>query len=439
MTKDEIRHQALAAVINKHRSGLGVTMGGGKTAIALHHMELEYQTGKRKFLVAVPKTSMVKSWTDEADKFGLTHLIPNIKFTTYLSLTKHSTDYDILYLDECHSLKNNHDFWLSSFGGRILGLTGTPPKYKSSEKGKMVNKFCPILFAYLTDEAVEDGLLNDYRICIHHLSLGTARNVLCKTQDGRSWYQSETSAYEYWHNRILNVEMNIKLIEAKIAEIQKQNAASLSLNIKSISCIQDLGKQKDTLTKSLQHLRIMRMKALMNAPTKVAYTRQLMLYAYDKIIVFANTQEQAEELCQYNYHSNNPNSKINLELFKKGEVSCMACVNQLSEGINIPNLREGVILHAYSNERRASQRIGRMLRLNPDDVSLTHVLCFDGTKDEEWVMEALQGFDPDKIYHYYPKKKWMVDYYGQDVNGIQLPDAMYSPSGINQTSNVKVA
>jgi superfamily II DNA or RNA helicase len=69
----------------------------------------------------------------------------------------------------------------------------------------------------------------------------------------------------------------------------------------------------------------------------------------------------------------------------------------LSEGVNIPELKQGIILHAYGNERKSSQRIGRMLRLNPDDTATIHILCFKDTIDEKWVTEALEGFDQSKI------------------------------------------
>ena len=49
---------------------------------------------------------------------------------------------------------------------------------------------------------------------------------------------------------------------------------------------------------------------------------------------------------------------------------------QLSEGINIPNLRVGIIWHAFGNERKAAQRIGRLLRLNPDETATVHLLMY---------------------------------------------------------------
>ena len=54
-------------------------------------------------------------------------------------------------------------------------------------------------------------------------------------------------------------------------------------------------------------------------------------------------------------------------------------------------------MHAYGNERKAAQRIGRMLRLNPDDTAEIHVLCYEDTMDEKWVKDALSVFDASKI------------------------------------------
>jgi superfamily II DNA or RNA helicase len=113
--------------------------------------------------------------------------------------------------------------------------------------------------------------------------------------------------------------------------------------------------------------------------------------------LFANTQDQADRLCEYSYHSKNPDSEASLSLFGNDHITKLSCVLQLSEGVNIPNLKAGVIMHAYGNERKASQRIGRMLRLNPDDKATIHILCYKGTIDEKWVKDALEGFNEEKI------------------------------------------
>jgi len=157
------------------------------------------------------------------------------------------------------------------------------------------------------------------------------------------------------------------------------------------------GNRIDIGSGPIQMLRVMRMKALMEYPTKEKYTKKLMESISSKCIVFANTQEQADRLCRFSYHSGNSNSEENLQLFKEGKINHLSCVLQLNEGVNIPNLRQGIIMHAYGNERKASQRIGRLLRLNPDEKAIVHILCYKGTVDEKWVKEALESFDQSKI------------------------------------------
>jgi superfamily II DNA or RNA helicase len=54
-------------------------------------------------------------------------------------------------------------------------------------------------------------------------------------------------------------------------------------------------------------------------------------------------------------------------------------------------------MHAYGNERKASQRIGRLLRLNPNDKSTIHILCYEDSVDKDWVTAALEDYDQTKI------------------------------------------
>ena len=59
-------------------------------------------------------------------------------------------------------------------------------------------------------------------------------------------------------------------------------------------------------------------------------------------------------------------------------------------------------MHAYGNERKTSQRIGRLLRLNPNDVATCHILCYKNTVDSTWVQNALKDFDQTKIKYFNP-------------------------------------
>ena len=272
------------------------------------------------------------------------------------SINKQNLDYDILYLDECHNLLQSHDLWLSKFKGKIVGLTGTPPKHASSEKGKMVNTYCPVIYTYIIDKAIEDKILNDYRITVHTLSLDTNKTMLVKTKN-KSWYTSELNNYRYWTDRVMNASN---------------------------------GKEKQIVS-------VMRMKAIMNYPSKEILAKKLIDSSNDKTLVFGNTQLQADRLCKYSYHSGNLQSEENLQLFKEDKISLLSCVLQLNEGVNIPNLKHGIILHSYGNERKLRQRLGRMCRLNPDDTAIVDILCYKDTVDEIWVTQALEDLDQTKI------------------------------------------
>jgi len=355
-TKDEIGDEALRAVLPLHRAGVGITMGGGKTLVGLRHMDANY-TDYIRFLVVGPKNEVYTTWKDEAVKHNRAHLIEHFEFTTYLSLSKKTPDdYDVIYLDECHSLKDSHDPWLSKYKGKILGLSGTPPKYEKSEKGRMVAKYCPIVYKYITDQAVQDDILNDYEIIIHPLQFSAVKNMPMH-KNGKTWFSSERSSYDFWSSKI----------------------------------------DEANTGKMLQMARIMRMRSLMEFPTKDNYARMLLGQISNKVLLFANTQDQADKLCAHSFHSMNPTSQENLDAFKEGTITKLSCVHQLSEGINIPNLKEIIIMHAYSNERKSSQRIGRALRLDPNDKATIHILCYMGTVDEQWVKTALEGFDQTKI------------------------------------------
>jgi superfamily II DNA or RNA helicase len=143
----------------------------------------------------------------------------------------------------------------------------------------------------------------------------------------------------------------------------------------------------------------MRMRALMDFKTKETYARNLLNSLENKCLVFCNTQEQADRVCKHSYHANNSDSEQNLIDFKDGTIDKLSCVMQLNEGVNIPNLKSGIILHAYSNERKSNQRIGRLLRLNPDETATIHILMYSGTVDESWIHQALNDLDPKKIIY----------------------------------------
>jgi superfamily II DNA or RNA helicase len=222
----------------------------------------------------------------------------------------------------------------------------------------MCNYFCPNVFEYTVDSAVQDNILNDYEIIVHKINLNPAPTIVREGKFGK-FNTSEVKEYAYWCSRV------------------------------------------DTANnpKALQITRIQRMKAIQSFRSKEEYAKSLLnnLDSSHKAITFANTKNQADMICKYSYHSSNNDSESNLVMFKKGDIPQLSAVEQLSEGVTIPDLRVGIIMHAYANNRKAAQKIGRLLRLNPNDKATIHILCYNNTIDVEWVTNALSNFDQTKI------------------------------------------
>jgi superfamily II DNA or RNA helicase len=370
--RERIQKEALDAVLSTRRAGLHVSMGVGKTYIGLQYID---KLGG-KVLVVAPKLTIFESWKNDAQKFGLSYLLNNITFTTYISLRKHDPkDYNIVVLDEAHNTKSSHDEFLGNFRGRILGLTGTPPKYTYGEKGQMMELYYPIKYSYGVDEAVDEEILNDYRIFIHKLPLSTVNDIQAG-KGSKTFYTSESKNYNWLQTQIRSAAGEKQLFMKRIFLLNAIKQFKTKLHF------------VDFISK--------------NVPLE------------EKCLLFANTTEQANTICEYSHHSKNPRveNEENLAKFASGEITRLSAVEQLSEGVTVPNLKHIVIMHSYGNEKKASQKIGRALRLNKEEVASVHVLCFKDTIDESWVAKSLEDFDISKI-------KW-IDWKTQNGKFIKL-------------------
>ena len=354
MEKQDIQEAALKAILPHHRAGVDIGTGVGKTLIGLKHADANYHDSLRVLVVA-PKLSAFASWRDDMDQFNLAHLADHFNYTTYLSLDKQSLDYDIIYLDEAHSLLPGHEEYLDQHLGKIIGLTGTVPD-KRSEKSALINKYCPIVYTYETDEAVEDHILNDYRVIVHKVKLNQTKDIKVE-KGGKVWFTSEKASYDYWTNRINNSNSG----------------------------------------KETQICRIMRMKELQKFKSKEIYAKGLLSTITEKCLIFCNTIDQANTMCKDSYTSKNPKAEENLEKFKDGIITKLSAVLQLNEGVNIPNLVRGLIMHSYANNIKLAQRLGRLLRLPPGQTAVIDVLMYEDTIDVQWVHDSLKQFDQSKI------------------------------------------
>lgn len=400
--REEIQKSAKDKWMETKCGTLAISGGVGKTKIALDIIYGLFWDispgGTPRILVVAPKLSIFQSWKDDIKKFN--HNIQPT-YSTYISLENNVLDYDLVILDEITSIKEHHSEWLRSYGGPLLGLTGTPPKHKNSEKGKMLDEFCPVVFTYVTDDAVGDEILNDYRIIVHELAPGSDKVIEKKTKGGGKFYTSEKASIKYYADPLAKA---IKAKEHGWELLNKYNDPECNdlfwcnmSDKEKTELRNDLFASINIASKEIAALSLKLMSAMMQCPTKEAYAKELLSITEDKCIVFANSTMQADRLCPESYHTKNKNSAYNLERFKTGDYMVLSSVMMLEMGVTIADLKVGIVLHAFGSNIRLAQRFFRLLRLRPDEVATLHILVFEGTKDAQWTTKALEGLNQDKI------------------------------------------
>jgi len=352
--REKVQEEAITEASKYTKRTLNISMRVGKTKIGLEVINKIVKGTEGKVLIVAPKLSIFKGWKDDIKKFNYHYLNEHIDYVTYRSFSKLKlSDYKIIVFDEIHALKMSHNTQeLYTFKGEILGLTGTPPTNKHSEQYKMIKHYAPIQYTYHTEDAIDADILNDYRIIVHMIPLSQKRDIHVKTAK-HDFYTNEIKAYEY---------------ATKSVEETRTSWANIN-----------------------------RMKTMQNFKSKEVYAKNLLEKMEHKCIVFANTKDQADKLCDHTYHSSNSESEANLQLFKIGVIEKLGCVLQLSEGVTIPGLKESIILHAFASDNKFLQRFARALNLTTDDMSNIHLLCYKDTVDEQWIEKALSSLDQSKI------------------------------------------
>lgn len=359
MTKrDYIQQDALREIQNHTACSINISMGVGKTRIAIMDM---VDNNYNHILIVISKHNIKESWINEILIMKAEYLIPRIKFSTYASLNKQNLSYyDKIYLDECHNLTVNNSKKLKKYrdkGGRVLGITGTYPEY--GIKKELCNYICPEEYTYTVEQAIKDKILNNYLIFIHKIELSSINDFVIK-YGNRKFVTSELKSYRYWTSQVERVSNRTRASIGRLSAMKSYNS-----KLEYIKKLINNDKNKNNTTKKL---------------------------------IFVNTIDQANQL------PNPIHSKIDKDINKRtldkianGDINTITAVEQLSEGVTIPGLKIAIISHSYSNNRKLAQKIGRVLRLNPNDVCKVHILCYKNTVDEDWIESALEDFDWDRV------------------------------------------
>lgn len=338
--REELQKEANETALSNKNCTIVLPVRTGKTLVGLRIAE-QY----KKVLVSYPNKAIKASWLEDSEKFGID--ISHIDFTTHVSLPKRDLEaYDVVILDEIDQVSLNSWAYISENRPKELkGLTGTPPV--KGDKRYCINRFAPIKYRKTLDDTT--GKTNkDYKICVHLIKPDEEKNI--PLSKGGFWSEKQ-----------------------KIAYFDRRYENSRNFN--------DM---------------LMLMRSIQNSHSKLAHLSYL-VEGIDRGLFFVETQEQCKLVGLPAYHTQEKNSELHLEQFQTGEIDKLVTINQLKAGVTFPDLNEIVILHCYSSNNRAHQKIGRALNYAEGETAIIHIICLKGTRDEDWLKSGLAEFDKTKI------------------------------------------
>jgi superfamily II DNA or RNA helicase len=369
----EIREQrqleALQAWITAgHYGTIEGATGFGKTLVGLKAKQL--QPAGAKVLIGVPTIKLRDiEWPLEAQKWGIP--IDDCTVVCHASMPKmKGAHYDLVILDEGHHLTTRrNEFFTNNKVDKLIVLTATYPDTQDPN-WIVLQPLAPIVYSYPLDQAVADGSVADYDIWV----------VRCPMDDTQKYIQGGSKASGYFmttekkHYAYLT-KMIMRMMAAKkeaVAQIYIQKRMHFLYNLKY---------------------------------TKTRWAKQLLgLMEGERTIAFCGSIEQAEEILPvegqvhgHTYHSKRDSTAY--DQFCREEISQLAAVRALDEGGNYSNLDNVLIVSSTSVKRQLIQRMGRNLRLREGHKGMIIIMVAEGTKDEEWVEEALGELDRSKIHY----------------------------------------
>jgi superfamily II DNA or RNA helicase len=357
--RKELQDECLELLTNPCKSILLLSPRTGKTALAISYIK---KHKLKKVLWVTPSVKLRDvDIPDEFVKWKAKTYLSGTTIICYSSLSTVTGDFDLVILDEIQALTpaNVEPFFNKSITTKsILGLTGTMPKHE--EKLQIIKRLGLSVIKEVTiDEAVEGNMVADYKVNVLEVPLNSLdKNIKAGTK-AKPFMTTEYANYAY-----------------------------LSKNVAKMMYHSD--------KRMLKFAILNRLRFIYNSPTKLETAKKLINYLNCRKLVFTGSIEHAESITKQTYHSKTNQDYLNLFLDEK--IDLLACVNAGGTGFTYKNVDHFIIVQADSNKSgNVIQKISRGLLLQPDYVASIWVICLTGTQDENWVKNALESLDQNKI------------------------------------------
>ena len=355
-----IKNKIQRIIIDKIKKALfrGIILASvrsGKTRILLTAIrELSDNDLDISILVSTPQVDIVHSWILECEKLDY---YPKIEYCNFKSLKKvQDNKYDFVVFDEAHLIppdnilpivtkivKNNDNVILAS--GTYSEDTLLNLKFSTGLQ-QIVN--------YSTDDAINDGIVNNFKIEVHLFKLDNTKSV----QFGglKKWYSTDYKECLRMSKKIDNSFGQDKMMAALF-------------RMKMINSCQSL-------------IRVVK-KWIENNPDK-------------RFILFTGDEKVG---MNYNIPMFNSKSKNNdvLKDFQEHRSNSLCLIKKGGTGVTYEGLDTILITDINSNSETLEQRCGRSLLFEKGKESIVHIFCSNEDFQIRWLESSLKSINPNRI------------------------------------------
>ncbi len=361
------QEQAIAAWKLKERCGVVILpTGAGKSLVA--QMAIE-QVG-RSALVVVPTIDLMNQWYDlllssfqaEVGLIGGGYFeVGALTVTTYASafrfMERLGNQFGLIIFDECHHLPSSiyryaAEFAIAPFR---LGLTATPER-ADGEDQLLEELIGPIVYRREAQEFAGEYLA-DYSVVRVHVEL---------SREERELYESERAIFR----RFLN-----------------DKGISLS-SLRGWQMFIVASARSEDGRRAMMAYRASKRIALGTDAKLRVLADLLTRHKRDRALIFTAENEMVYRISQkflipaITHQTGVKERRQWLEAFNKGDVLALATSKVLNEGVNIPEAAVAIVLSGSGSSREHIQRLGRILRKQPDkEATLYEVITRDTTEE----------------------------------------------------------
>lgn len=398
MTREELNSQAIELLQTNNNIAIQAATGVGKSKIAI---DLCYEIAQRslgpiKVLLVVAERAHISNWNAEIIKWNSP--FGEMTIICYASLKNfRNTEWDAIIFDEAHHL--NSELRLDVFDTlsaryRIF-LSAT---LKDSLLWRLEQSCGPIANIKMgLQDAFNADILPEPKIKLIELTLDdtiadqTIVEEWGKADKRKTAICSYTERWKYLRDK--KKIPNGKLI---IQCTRKQKYDYYCEQFEYYKKRYMLSRNEFVKNKWLQcgskrkmYLGLLKTDIAKSLIKKIGKKR---------LICFCTNIEQAEYLGGLHaVHSKRKESLSIIDTFNEKKISSLYAVGMLQEGVNLNDIQVGIIIQLDGEERAFIQKFGRTLRA---DTPEQYIIYFKGTRDEEYLKNALENIDKKYIKKY---------------------------------------